>query len=72
MTSEPVAIVNAIATAVRVGLVALVAFGLDFTPEQIAASVAAVEGLAWAVATIVTRGRVRPVPVEERDYSLRR
>lgn len=54
MNTEPVAL----AAAVRAIILAFVAFGLEWTPEQVAALMLAVE----AVLAVFVRSKVTPVP----------
>lgn len=61
LTSEPTATINAIVRVIELGIVMFVAFGLDWTTEQIAAVVAFVTAVGFAVQTVFVRARVTPV-----------
>lgn len=59
--NEPVAIAAAITTAIRSVLMAVVLFGVDLSPEQIAGIVLAVEAVLNIPLTIWARNQVTPV-----------
>lgn len=57
---EPVAVANAVAGFVELLLVALIAFGLDLTAEQVAAVTAVIIGAGQVAATLYARPKVTP------------
>lgn len=66
MTREPVAIINSITAAIEAILVAVVAFGLDLSGEQIGAIMGAVIAVGAVVQTTLAHSRVfSPATVEE-------
>lgn len=60
-TREPVAIINAIITVVQAIIGAVVLFGVDWTPEQVAGVLAVVVAVGEALKTLWARSQVTPV-----------
>ncbi len=68
MKREPIAIINAIMTAVQASIPLLVAFGLvQLSREQSGAITSAVVAWAGLVGTVVTRNLVTPVADPKND-----
>lgn len=65
MSQEPVRWYVAIQVLVQAVLVALVAFGVDLEPEQVAAIMGVAASVTAIIGGIVTRGKVSPVPPGE-------
>ena len=60
---EPVAVFNAIAGVIEAGLVLAIAFGLDVSPEQLAAITTVIVSVGQTMATILGRARVSPTRI---------
>lgn len=60
-TREPVVLINSITACIEAIILLCVAFGLNWTPEQIAALMTVVVALGTVAKTILVRSRVTPL-----------
>ena len=60
LSTEPVAIINAISEVIRTGIILAIAFGISLSQEQFAAIMVFVGAVMLTIQTVTARSKVTP------------